>query len=61
MKQLRNILNKPTAIHNHLFFVEIFRYSFLANKINQPHNRSILWNSTELNSRKINNKVISEF
>lgn len=46
---------------NHLFLINMFRFRYKYNSITQPHNRSLIFISTELNSNKYGIKVISEF
>ena len=58
---MRNIdIKLRTFSINHLLLIKIFEYKYLINKINEPHNRSLLFNSIVLNTQKYNQRVISE-
>ncbi len=59
---MRNKINQKTFYDNQNFvlFINIYKYKHLYNKITQPHNRGLIYNSSLLNSDKFNRKVISE-
>ena len=45
---------------NHLLLMKMFEYKHFINKINEPHNRNLLFNSILLNTQKHNEKIISK-